>query len=154
MVPYSVVRPVLLSMPLLTNSRLCAPFCAALLVSLAAAPALAEEPDATPEPASKPDAAAVIDGADETDEVDAADELPDVDLDMPVAPRPSNERPKLEIEVPLGHNTRAVADFVAEFVTSGVVVNDHDEGTPDHRIHRVRGSYKRGALAISWRVSF
>ncbi len=65
----------------------------------------------------------------------------------------ASSHPRLELDVPLGHSTRAVADFVTDFVTSGVVLND--ETNPVHdRVHRVRGSYRRGALALSWRVSF
>ena len=116
------------------------------LLALATSPALADGPDDDTGPKAKDETSA------EANTIEAGSS--DLALDLTMVPRPAIEPPKLEIEVPLGESTRAVADFVAEFVTTGVVINERDAGSPDERVHRVRGSYKRGALALTWRVSF
>lgn len=136
-------------MLVVSNSRsraLIAAFAVGALAALAPAPALA----GAPEESNASEAA--LAAADPARELEV--ESSELALDLTASPRPVVEPPKLEIEVPLGESTRAVADFVTEFVTTGVVVNELDEGSPDQRIHRVRGSYKRGALALTWRVSF
>ncbi len=128
----------------LSNSRAVAPLVVLLAGALVTAPALAADP-------VDDELMGATDSETDTEDLELEDGM---EVQVPTTPPSTVERPKLEIEVPLGASSRAVAHFVTEFVTSGVVLNDQDEGTPDHRVHRVRGSYKRGALAISWRVSF